>query len=73
MLRFREFPAAAMPVWSVFVLVALVWCSGCGSKDSNNAPANIAAPAAAIPPQAGAAAQEQQRTDAAARAAHAPH
>ena len=61
---------------SVFILFALAYCSGCGSRESTP-PVGTETPAISgatgLPPQAKAAAEAQQRTDAAAHAARAPH
>jgi len=58
-----------MPAWGVMTLLALI-CAGCGSKDSETRP--VGGSTSPLPPQAQAAAQAQEKADAAARAARAP-
>ena len=77
MLRHKHLSTAALPLWSLLVLLALACCAGCGDKDSSGTPGGTGAPAttgtASLPPQAQSAAQAQEKADAANRAAHAPH
>ena len=75
MLWSEKFITVKLPMLRVFILLALTYCSGCGSRESSP-PAGTGTPstggAAGLPPQAKAVAEAQQRTDAAAHAARAP-